>query len=423
MIIKKLFHLFWGNYTSNEDIWWAGIKFYGIVLYSFRKQKKITMPPLQSFSFPYVARLAFALICVTILVYWMYILGDIVTLLLFSILLSMAIYPLVAWLERKKMGRLLSITFGILIFTLIAASVLALLCYQISDFINMLPQLTQKLNASLGNFQQWAFEHFDITPSKQAIELQKYSQNLTDGGGTVVGTAVSTTTNLLINLSILPVYMFFLLYYRDMFREFFFKVFKSVKKTKINEVLGRIYGVVHNYLSGLVIVTLVVGTLNTLGLWALGIPSAIFFGFLAAMLLIIPYIGILVGSLLPIVVALVTKDSPMYAVGVAGLFFFIQMLEGNFITPYIVGSKISINPLAAILGLFLGGTLWGIAGMALALPLTATLKVIFDAIEPLKPYGFLLGEPEATKERTSKSRTLQKIEKEVVDTFVEIIIR
>lgn len=377
------------------------------------------MPPIQEYTIPYVIRLAFALICVTILVYWMYVLDSIIPLLLFSILFAMAMYPLVAWLERKNIGRVMSITIGILTFTLIGAGVVTLMCYQVADFTEMLPQLIQKVNASLTNVQQWAFDRFKIPPSKQLNELQKYTQNLANSGGAIVGTALTTTTNMLANLSILPVYVFFLLYYRDLFKHFFYKVFKDVKKVKINEVLGKIYDVVHSYLSGLLIVTLIVGTLNSIGLLALGIPSAFFFGFLAASLLIIPYIGILVGSILPIIVALVTKDSAMYAVGVAGIFFFIQMLEGNIITPYIVGSKISVNPLVAILGLFLGGTLWGIAGMALALPLTATLKVIFDAVEPLKPYGYLMGEPEIVKERVEKTRKVQQMEKKVVDTLTE----
>lgn len=377
------------------------------------------MPPIQEYNFPYVVRLAFALICVTILVYWMYILDSIIPLLLFSILFAMAMYPLVAWLERKNLGRVVSITIGILTFTLVGAGIVAVLCYQVSDFTEMLPQLTEKVNESLNKLQLWAFEKFKIPPSRQLNELQKYTQNLANSGRALVGTALTTTTNMLTNLSILPVYVFFLLYYRDLFKQFFYKVFKDVKKAKINEVLSKIYDVVHSYLSGLFIVTLIVGTLNSIGLLALGIPSAFFFGFLAASLLILPYIGILVGSILPIVVALVTKDSPMYAVGVAGVFFFIQMLEGNVITPYIVGSKISVNPLVAILGLFLGGSLWGLSGMALALPLTATLKVIFDAVEPLKPYGYLMGEPEVVKERVEKTRKVQQMEKEVVETLTE----
>jgi predicted PurR-regulated permease PerM len=383
------------------------------------KRKQTVMPPIQEYNFPYVVRLAFALICVTILVYWMYVLDSIIPLLLFSILFSMAMYPLVAWLERKNLGRVVSITIGILTFTLVGAGIVAVLCYQVADFTEMLPQLTEKVNTSLNKIQLWAFDQFKIPPSRQLNELQKYTQNLANSGRALVGTALTTTTNMLTNLSILPVYVFFLLYYRDLFKQFFYKVFKDVKKAKINEVLGKIYDVVHSYLSGLFIVTLIIGTLNSIGLLALGIPSAFFFGFLAASLLILPYIGILMGSILPIVVALVTKDSPMYAVGVAGVFFFIQMLEGNVITPYIVGSKISVNPLVAILGLFLGGSLWGLSGMALALPLTATLKVIFDAVEPLKPYGYLMGEPEVVKERVEKTRKVQQMEKEVVETLTE----
>lgn len=379
------------------------------------------MPPVpQNFQLPYIARLAFGLICVTIIVYWMHVLGSIVTLLLFSILFSIAMYPLTDWLERKGLGRMLAIAIAIITFSLVAAGVCMILGYQVRDFSEMLPQLINKVNASLSKVQLWAYERFKIPPSRQLNELQKYWQNIAEGGGSVVGTAVSTTTTMLGNISILPVYIFFLLYYRDMFKQFFCKVFASTKKAKIHEVLSKIYEVVHSYLSGLLIVTLIVGTLNSVGLLILGIPSAIFFGFLAAILLIIPYIGILIGSILPIVVALVTKDSPMYAVGVAGIFFFVQMLEGNIITPYIVGSKISVNPLAAIVMLFLGGALWGIAGLALALPLTAILKVVFDEVEELKPYGFLLGEPETTnKQRAIQSKKVQKIEQNVVESIAE----
>ena len=176
-------------------------------------------PPVVS-QWPYVARLAFSLICVTILVYWMYVLGDIVTLLLCAILLSIAMYPLEAWLERKKVSRPIAISLSILIFTLLGAGVMVFLYYQVSDFTAMLPQLIKKVTTSLATVQQWAYQNFKISPGKQLNELQKYSQNIADGGGAVVGTAVSTTTNLLANLSILPVYVFFLLYYRDMFKTF-----------------------------------------------------------------------------------------------------------------------------------------------------------------------------------------------------------
>jgi predicted PurR-regulated permease PerM len=157
--------------------------------------------------------------------------------------------------------------------------------------------------------------------------------------------------------------------------------------------LHKIERVVRSYILGMFIVILIVAVLNSLGLMLLGIQHAIFFGVLAAILIVIPYVGIIVGSLLPILFALVTKDSLWYPVGVLGLFWGVQVLEGNFITPNIVGNKVSINPFAAILALFFSGIVWGIPGMVLSIPLLAIFKVICDAVKPLQSIGFLLGVP------------------------------
>ena len=204
------------------------------------------MPPIPpNFQLPYVARLAFALISITILVYWMSVLGSIVTLLLFSIIFSIALYPLTAWLERKGFHRMVAITISILAFSLVAAGICALLVYQVTDFTKMLPQLIQKINASLNRVQLWAYDRFNIPPSRQLNEVQKYYQNLAESGGSIVGTAVTTTTTMLGNLSILPVYIFFLLYYRDMFRQFFCKVFVSVKKNQVHEIMAKILSLIH----------------------------------------------------------------------------------------------------------------------------------------------------------------------------------
>ncbi|TAE36223.1 MAG: AI-2E family transporter [Runella slithyformis] len=373
----------------------------------------------EPYSWPYAARLACSLICVSILIYWLYLLADVVMPLLFSIIFAMLLYPAAIWLEKLGLGRIGAILVTLLGFAVVLAGLFFALGYQISSFTDMMPQLTEKLNASIDVLQKWASDQFHISQRRQIAELEKYGKNAAQNSGSVVTTVLSTTTNLLGNMSLVPLYIFFLLYYRDMFTEFFYKVFKGTKKTKINSVLHQIYEVVHSYLSGILIVTLIVGTLNSLGLMALGIQSAIFFGFLAALLLIIPYIGLLIGGLLPLIVALVTKDSPMYAVGVAGVFFVVQFLEGNVITPYVVGSKVSINSLAAIVGLLLGSALWGIGGMVLALPLLAILKVVFDAVPALQPYGYLLGEPNMGKERAVKSAKIHRLEKEVVETISE----
>lgn len=367
---------------------------------------------------PFSIKLPLALISITIIVFWLSILESVLVPFIISIILSILLFPLCDWFEKRKVGRVLAITITLVLFTVLIGVIIYLASTQIAGFSEMIPQLLDKLEKAYNNLLRWTSEKFELSIETQTNQLNTYANQLLNSGGAVVGTALTTTSNMLGNLSIMPVYMFFLLLYRDFFREFFYKVFKNVEKEHVDVVLSKIYDVIHSYLSGVIIVTIIVGTLNTISLLLLGIDYAIFFGFLASVLLIIPYIGILIGSLLPIIIALVTKDSPMYAVGVAASFFAIQMLEGNFITPNIVGSKISINPLAAILGLLMGAILWGLAGMALCLPCIAIVKVVFDSVPNLQPYGFLMGEPAITRDNTEeKKKRANKIEKEIVDTI------
>ena len=156
--------------------------------------------------------------------------------------------------------------------------------------------------------------------------------------------------------------------------------------------VGNIQGVVASYISGLVTVMIIVSLLNSLGLLIMGVKYAFFFGVFAAILTIIPYIGVLIGSLLPALFTLVETGSVVNALVVVGIFAFVQFLEGNFITPYITGSKVSINPFAAIVALIIGGEIWGAVGMILSIPLIAILKVLFDAYTPTEPFGFLLAD-------------------------------
>jgi len=177
-------------------------------------------------------------------------------------------------------------------------------------------------------------------------------------------------------------------------------------------ILDQLYKVQQNYLVGLVSVMFIVGVLNSIGLLALGIDYPFFFGFLCALLLLVPYIGIIIGSILPALIALATKDSYWYPFGVIAIFGFIQFIEGNFITPKITGSKVSLNSFVSILVIILFSMLWGIPGMILALPITASLKVVFDNSIKFKAIGFVLGEAEE-KYFSNKAKYRLKIWKRI----------
>jgi predicted PurR-regulated permease PerM len=178
------------------------------------------------------------------------------------------------------------------------------------------------------------------------------------------------------------------LLYRERFKDFL----RTLTPDSDLKWKDEIQGVVRGYISGLSLVVFIAGILNSIGLLILGIQHAIFFGFLSGMLTMIPYVGISIGASLPALFTLLTKDSAWYAVGVIGVHAFVQFLEANFITPKITGSRISINAFAAIIALLIGGKIWGIAGMILAVPLIGIFKILVAYSPLLRPLVILLGD-------------------------------
>lgn len=345
------------------------------------------------------ARFAFGLISLIGMVFIMYVLKGVLIPLAFAAILAMLLYPISHRLELIRVPRIIAIFICLILVILFITGLLLLVINQLSSFSEELPTYSAKVTDLLNKLQNFIEVKLNIRRTKQGAELQKYGLEALKNSGEYISNFLSSTSNILANASLVPIYVFFFLYYRDFLRSFLHKLFRTTKNFKIDQVMGRIYEVVQSYLLGLFMVILIVAILNSVGLMILGIDYAIFFGTFAAFLLLIPYIGITIGALLPVIIALLTKDSPLYALAVLGLFLLVQALESNLITPYVVGSKVSINSFAAIIALLLGGQLWGMAGLVLALPFVAIIKVIFDNVEGLKPYGFLLGDAE-TKKKT-----------------------
>ncbi|AKD57951.1 AI-2E family transporter [Spirosoma radiotolerans] len=343
---------------------------------------------------PSYAKLVCVLLSLVVIVYGLHILQGLLIPLVFSILFAVLLFPLANRLEKWRVPRVLAIILCLLLTLGVLTALFWGISIQISNFSEVIPKFVTKGTAYINSLRTFADEKLNIDRQRQVSEIQKYLNQALAEGGTILTTTLLATTSIITNLFLILLFAFFFLLYRDFFRSFFYKVFEDARRSKIDDVMSRIYEVVKDYLAGLVLVILIIGTLMTVGLLILGVDYAVFFGFFGACLVLIPYFGISMGSLLPAAYTLVTQDNPIKALGVIGVFLFVQTLEGNFITPYIVGSKVSINPLAAIIVLILWENVWGLPGLVLALPMTAILKVIFDSVEALKPYGFLIGEAE-----------------------------
>lgn len=343
---------------------------------------------------PYAVELAAGLLIWVLIIAFMYVSQSVLIPLLFSILIAISLYPLARFFEKMRLGRAFAALLSVLVALAILLGLSWFIVYESIVIGKNASAITDKILSVLENGQLWIENQFGIERTEVMVKLREQGERLLQNAGGMLSATFGSLGNILAGVVLVPLFSFFLLYYRVFFREFFFKAFKSVPNQQIRDVLNKIYDVVQSYLVGLVTVMGIVAVLNTIGLMVMGIDYAWFFGSLASLLMLLPYIGIAIGSILPALFALAVKDNAWYAVGVVAWFQVVQFLEGNIITPNIVGSKVSINPLMAIIGILLGGMLFGLAGLIIALPLIASLKVIFDANPRTEALGYLIGEPE-----------------------------
>jgi len=321
------------------------------------------------------------LVIIAITVTGIVLMRSIIIPLAFAALFALVLNPIAKRIERRT-GTVFSITIVLVSALVLLGLIVWFIVGQLKDLALSLPGLEEKFFSGVLSINQYIEEQFNISTDEQTTMVADGLKNLS----VYLGEVLYSTSYLAYFFIQVPIYIFLFLLYRDKFREFFLAIepgseFKWKKD---------IDGVVRGYISGLAIVVLIAGTLNSIGLLLLGIDHAIFFGFLSGALTLIPYIGITIGATLPALLALITKDSVWYAVGVVAVHAAVQFLEGNFITPKITGSRISVNALAAILALLIGNLLLGIAGMILAVPAVGILKIFMAASSSLRPFVILL---------------------------------
>ena len=334
-----------------------------------------------------------------------------------ALILAFLMKPFCGWLEKIRIPRGLSAIIAIIVIFALLFGLFFFVSMQVRNIARDLPAIGENFTRLIDNVNNFFTTRFGIEEREQTQYLKNSLQNIFQNSSALFSSTVSATTEFLTVFTLVLLSLFFFLYYRRFFLRFLYKVTHSENHPLLLKTLREIEYVVRSYILGLITVIFILAVLNITGLMLFGIDYAVFFGIFAALLTIIPYLGVFIGSILPILFALITKDAIWYPIGIAGMFWGIQFLEGNFITPNIIGSRISVNPFAIIVALFVGGMMWGAIGMILSLPVTAILKVISTNIESLSPYGFLLGSPSAEDVREKKgkagSKFIEKVKKQL----------
>jgi predicted PurR-regulated permease PerM len=352
-----------------------------------------------SFKIPFYAKAALIFISAFAFVFTLHIGRDIIIPILYATIIAILLNPLVNFLMRKRVNKLVAISFAVTLAIFVAIGLLYVLSTQLSMFSESYPQLKQKFTATSNEFVHWVSEKFNIRVSRiNAWTKETQSEAINDFA---LGDTLVEAGEMIMVSVLLPVYLFMILYYKPLLLEFTRRLFKAEYQTTLTSVLASSKNIIQTYLVGLFFELIIVAILNSAGLLLLGIEYAVILGVIGAVLNLIPYIGGIIAIALPMIIAFVTKDSLTYPILVFFVYLFIQFLDNNFIVPKIVAARVQINALISVIAVLIGGALWGISGMFLSIPLIAILKVIFDHIEPLKPWGYLLGDIVPTTPRFS----------------------
>ena len=310
----------------------------------------------------------------------------------FALLISFILYPICKWMEARGVSKFYAIIINLVLVSVLLLGILFLLFNQLKSFGAEWPLLRSKLELSYQQLSAYLASEWHISVNTQQEWLEQFGKNSTTHIFGLIQQTISASAVSAVLLFLIPIYSFLILYYRKRLIDALILFLPARYRTYIPEVVKLAIDSYYGFIKGMLVVYLVVGILNSLGLLLLGVPHAILFGCIAAILTFIPYVGILVASLFPITLSWVTYNSIWYPIGVIAIFAFVQYLEANVIFPWAVSKRLNLNTLMTIVAIITGGILWGAAGMILFVPFAAILKLIAERTEGGAALALLLGE-------------------------------
>ena len=339
---------------------------------------------------PFYKKLAFNLLSLSLMGAILYVGQSILIPLFFSMLLATLLLPLVMFMEKRKINRVVAILLSLLLSIITLLGVIYFLSSQMANFFQDFDIIKERLTEVFNSAQQWVGEQFNIAIRKQEELIEDTKEKVE--AGKIVGQTFISITSFLSYIVLIPVYTFLLLYYKDLIKQFFIHIFRNDNEEQIREVLHESRLVSQSFITGLLIDVVIVFALNSTGFLILGIKYALFLALTAALLNLVPYIGMIAANIFCMLITLVSSENISDVLWVGLVLAVVQLVDNNFLMPFIVGSKVRINAMATLIGVLVGGALCGIPGMFLAIPGIAVLKVIFDRVDGLRPYGILVGD-------------------------------
>jgi len=304
--------------------------------------------------------------------------------------LTMLFIPVCIWFEKNGINRIWAAIICGLFFVLIIIAIGMLISTQFSNITNNLSIIEQNISNTLNRLQQYLQNSLNISTSDQNKTLDK--QNSTDHLSISLTAVLGSLLEIIIYMILILVYMILMLYYRTHFKNFILKLVPETQVAKTKKIIEQSSKVVQQYLLGLSIIIVMLWIMYGIGFSIVGVKNALFFAVLCGLLEIIPFVGNITGSTLTSLMALSQGGGISMVLGVLTTYAIVQFIQFYIIAPMIMGVQVRINPLFTIVIIIAGEVLWGVPGMILSIPLLAITKIVFDNVESLKPYGYLIGQ-------------------------------
>lgn len=337
--------------------------------------------------------------------------------LIFAVLFSILLLPLARFFERRiRLPRSGAAFLSVLVFICGVIIILYLVGAQLTRLGQDWPVFKEQVVNSVNSLQHWVASTFHVNMKDQMHYVSDATNKLISTSTLVLGTTVLSVSSIVLFLAFIMIYTFFLLFYRRLIVTFLLGIFREENALIVHDVIAHVQYIIRKYVTGLLLEMAIVSAACCLIFWLLGIKYAILLGLITGLFNIIPYIGIFTALLLSTLITFATGAVASKIILVAVTIIVIHLVDSNLLLPVIVGSKVRINALITVMGVIVGEMMWGISGMFLAIPVVAITKIVFDRIEPLKPWGLLLGDEKDEKQPPDLK---EEIKEEGVKAVVE----
>lgn len=346
-----------------------------------------------NYPIPSYAKFAFILVIIISVIALLYLGQGVLAPLLLALLFAILIEPIAALLQAKlRFPNTVATSVAVVLFIAVFFILFYFISLQLVGMADDWGKIKSNLDTHYHNLQQFVENKFGISKGQQQQAISQAASDSASTGKQLAGATLASITDSLLNLVLIPIYMFLILLYKKHFVKFLRDLVRVENHEKLRDILATVKISVRSYILGLLIEMVIVSVLTAIGLSIIGIKYAILLGVITGLLNLIPYIGIVVAGLLTVVASLTGDTDATIIIGIISVNIVVQFIDNNILVPMVVSSKVELNAIASIVGIIIGGLLGGISGMFLAIPIIAVLKIIFDRVENLRPWGYLLGD-------------------------------